>query len=81
MDEGVRLITVADEVEAEVLCGLLRTAGIRCGHRPTPEEDSLVENFGSGGPHEIRVAEDQLAEAQAVLAAEEAGADPTPSDG
>ena len=72
----MRLITVADAVEAEVLCGLLRTAGIRCGHRPTPEEDSLVDNFGSGGPHEIRVPEEQLADAQAVLAAESSEPDP-----
>jgi hypothetical protein len=70
-EEGVRLTTVADEFEAEALCGLIRSAGIRCGHRPTLETDSLVENFG-GGPHEILVPHEDLADAQAVLAAESA---------
>ena len=41
MDEGVQLTTVASEVEAEMVCGLLRAAGIECGHRVTEETDSL----------------------------------------
>jgi Putative prokaryotic signal transducing protein len=68
VDEAVRLTTVSDELEAETLCGLLRSAGIRCGHRPTEEADSPLEGFGSGGRHEILVPESELELAEAVLA-------------
>ena len=68
MDEGVRLTTVSDEIEAETLCEFVRSAGIGCGHRPTDETDSLVEGFGSGGPHEILVRESDLESARALLA-------------
>jgi Putative prokaryotic signal transducing protein len=67
VDEGVRLTVVGDEMEAEALCGLLRSAGIRCGHRPTTETDSLVDNFGSGGPHEVLVLESDLETARELL--------------
>jgi hypothetical protein len=33
--DTVRLTMVADEGEAEVVCGLLRSEGIRCFHRST----------------------------------------------
>ena len=49
MDEGVRLTTVSGEMEAETLCGLLRSAGIECGHRVTEETDSLLEGIASDG--------------------------------
>jgi hypothetical protein len=68
VDEAVRVTTVSDEIEAETLCGLLRSAGIRCGHRPTAETDSLLEGFGPGGPHEILVPGSELENARAVLA-------------
>jgi hypothetical protein len=32
---AVRLTDVADEMEAEALCGLLRAHGIRCSYRKT----------------------------------------------
>ena len=59
--------TVNDETEAEVVCGLLRSAGIECGHRATDEEDSLLENFGRG-PREILVGEADVEAARALLA-------------
>ena len=72
MEAGVPVTTVNDETEAEVVCGLLRSAGIECGHRPTEEDDSLLENFG-GGPREILVPEADLEAARAVLAEGDAG--------
>jgi len=79
VDEGVRLTVVPGELDAEALCGLLRSAGIRCGYRPTDETDSLVENFvGSGGPQEVRVAEEDLEAARELLADAEANAEAEP---
>jgi hypothetical protein len=37
---GAPAATVCNEVEAEVICGLLRSAGIECAHRLTDETDS-----------------------------------------
>jgi hypothetical protein len=74
VEEGVPVATVNDEVEAEVVCGLLRSAGIECGYRVTEETDSLLENFG-GGPREILVHEADADAARQLLA----GADPGPA--
>jgi hypothetical protein len=67
MDEGVRLTTVPSEVEAEIVCGLLRSAGIECGHRVTAETDSLLEAFSADGPREILVHKSDLGAARALL--------------
>jgi hypothetical protein len=71
VDESVRLTTVSDEMEAEVVCGLLRSAGIECGYRPTEEDDSAFEGFSSGGRQEILVSKAELEDAQAVIAGAE----------
>jgi Putative prokaryotic signal transducing protein len=68
MDEPVRLTVVSDELEAEALCGLLRSAGIACGYRPTEEEDSPFEGFSSEGRQEILVDQADLEDATALLA-------------
>ena len=68
MDEGVRLTKVPGEAEAEVLCGLLRSEGIECGHRPTVEDDSAFEGFGGeGGEREILVRESDLERARELI--------------
>ena len=67
MEDGVPVKRVSGEVEAELVCGLLRSAGIECGHRVTEEIDSPLEGFG-GGPHEVYVHEDDLAAARELLA-------------
>ena len=36
---------VADATEADIACGLLRSAGIECGHRETDAIDSTLEDF------------------------------------
>jgi hypothetical protein len=67
-DQGVPVTTVSDEVEAEVVCGLLRSAGIECGHRITDEMDSPLHGIASDGPREILVHEPDLETARALLA-------------
>jgi hypothetical protein len=74
----VRLTVVANEPEAELVCGLLRQSGIRCMHRIT----DLA--FGSGGelpasgagPREVLVRPDDLATATELLATATSGDEP-----
>jgi hypothetical protein len=68
MDEGAVVSTVSDEIEAEVVCGLLRSAGIECGHRVTEATDSAFEGIAFDGPREILVHQADLEAARAVLA-------------
>ena len=67
-DEGVVVTTVSDEVEADLVCGLLRADGIECGHRVTEEVDSRFDGIASDGPREILVHEADLDRARAILA-------------
>jgi uncharacterized membrane protein len=66
-DNGVPLTTVPSEVEAEMVCGLLRTAGIQCGHRVTEETDSVLDGFLPDGPRVILVHDSDLPAARALL--------------
>jgi hypothetical protein len=66
-DEVVVVKTVADENEAEIACGLLRSAGIECGHRETDAIDSTLEDFAPIGPREILVHPRDLEDARALL--------------
>jgi Putative prokaryotic signal transducing protein len=68
MDQGVVLTVVSDEIEADIVCGLLRSAGLECGHRVTEAVDSILEGIASDGPREILVHEADLAAAQQILA-------------
>lgn len=62
---------VTSESEAEVVCGLLRSAGIDCAHRDTEPIESSLEDFIPSGPQEILVRESDLAAAKELLAAQE----------
>ena len=66
--DGVPFATVSDEVEAEVVCGLLRSAGIECAHRLTDETDSPLHGIASDGPREILVHATDLETARQLLA-------------
>jgi hypothetical protein len=68
-DDTVVLTVVSTEPAAEVVCGLLRSAGIECGHRDTDAIDSSVEDFIASGPQEILVRESDLEAAKELLAA------------
>jgi hypothetical protein len=68
VDEEVAVVkVVADENEAELVCGLLRSAGIECGYRDTEAIDSPLEDFTAAGPREIIVHPADLEAARALL--------------
>jgi hypothetical protein len=64
---------VSGESEAEVVCGLLRSAGINCAYRDTEAIDSPLEDFMAAGAREILVSPADLEAAKELLAAPEAG--------
>ena len=67
-DEAVVVKVVADEQEAEIVCGFLRSAGLECGYRETEAFDSPLQAFTASGPREILVHVSNLEAARAVLA-------------
>ena len=67
-EEAVVVTVVSGETEAEVVCGLLRSAGIKCAHRDTDAIDSPLEDFMAAGSQEILVREHDLEDAKQLLA-------------
>ena len=67
-DESVVLTVVSDEPEADIVCGLLRSAGIDCAYRDTEAIDSSLEEFTAAGPREILVHPADLDAARELLA-------------
>jgi hypothetical protein len=67
-DDPVVLTVVSGESEAEVVCGLLRSAGIKCAHRDTDAIDSSLEDFMAAGSQEILVSGPDLEAAKQLLA-------------
>jgi Putative prokaryotic signal transducing protein len=66
--ESVVLTVVSDGPEADVVCGLLRSAGIDCAYRDTEAIESSLEEFTAAGPREILVRESDFEAARALLA-------------
>ena len=66
--ENVVVTVVSGEPEAEVVCGLLRSAGIECAYRDTQAIDSPLEDFTAAGPREIIVRAADLEAAKELLA-------------
>lgn len=64
------LTVVGDEMEAEALCGLLRTNGIKCNYRRT-DMSAGAGTYGGGfamaGPTEVLVDETDLDAARKLL--------------
>lgn len=65
---AVRLTVVASEGEAEVVCGMLRAAGIRSGYRATDTTGAVGAARMFGGWREIVVDEADLDRARELLA-------------
>jgi hypothetical protein len=65
--ESVVLTVVSGEAEAEVVCGLLRSAGFVCGYRDTSAIDSPLEDFMAAGQREILVRPEDLEATRALL--------------
>ena len=67
MEDAVVVKVVADEGEAEIACGLLRSSGIECDYRDTEAIESPLEDFTAAGPREILVHTADLEAARALL--------------
>jgi len=63
----LRLTVVSNEIEAEVVCGILRENGIGCSYRATDTAAAGKEGVGMGGPTEIVVNEADLEAARKLL--------------
>jgi hypothetical protein len=70
--DAVVVKVVSGQSEAEVVCGLLRSAGIECGYRDTEAIDSPLEDFMAAGSREILVHESDLEAAKELIAGAEA---------
>jgi hypothetical protein len=66
-DDAVVVKVVSSQSEAEVVCGLLRSAGIECAHRDTDAIDSPLEDFIAAGAQEILVHGSDLEAAKELL--------------
>jgi hypothetical protein len=65
-EELVVVEVAGSQPEAEMLCSLLRSAGIACMPRPTNRGAGAGEGWAIGGPHEIMV-KSKDAEARQIL--------------
>lgn len=67
---AVTLTVVGDEMEAEAVCGLLRTNGIKCAYRRS-DMSAGAGTYGGGsaiaGPTEVLVDEVDVAAARKLL--------------
>jgi hypothetical protein len=68
--DAVVVKVVSGEAEADIACGLLRSAGIECSYRDTEAIDSPFEDFIEAGPREILVRPSDLEEAKELLRAQ-----------
>jgi hypothetical protein len=64
----VVLTVVSGEPEAEVVCGLLRSAGIECAYRDTQAIETSLEDFMPAGAREILVRDSDMEAAKELLA-------------
>ena len=63
----MRLMVVGNSMEAETICGLLRTEGIACDHRQTDMGAGAGDAVGDSGPREVLVAQDDLERARQLV--------------
>ena len=67
MDELVVVEVVSTEPEAELLCSLLRTEGIKCTYRQSNYGAGASDGMPVGGPQEVIVRAEDLTTAREVL--------------
>lgn len=68
--DAVTLTVVRDEMEAEMLCGLLRSNGIECTYRKSNTAAAISSEsggFAMAGPTEVLVHEPDLDAARRLL--------------
>lgn len=68
MDDLVAVEVVPTVIEANLVCGILRDAGIECYDRATNFAVGALDGLTSGGPREIVVRGEDAEEARTVLA-------------
>ena len=61
------LTIVQNELEAEMLCGMLRTSGIACSYTRTNIGAALMGALATGGQIEVLVDEHDLTEARKLI--------------
>jgi Putative prokaryotic signal transducing protein len=66
-NEWVAVEVVSSEPEAELLCSLLRSAGIECLPRLTNQGAGAGDGLGMTGAHEILVSSQDAQDARDVL--------------
>jgi hypothetical protein len=66
-DELVVVEVAGNEPEAELLCSLLRSAGIACLSRLTSRGAGAGDGLGIAGPHEIMVKSQDAEAAREIL--------------
>jgi hypothetical protein len=67
MTDLVVVDVVSTEAEAEIVCGLLRTAGVECSYRQTNFGAGASDGLMNAGPKEIVVfAEDEATAREAL---------------
>jgi hypothetical protein len=66
-DELVVVEVAGHLAEAEMLCSLLRSAGIACMPRLTSRGAGVGDGLGIGGPHEIMVRSKDAQAARKIL--------------
>ena len=69
MNDLVTVETVGTEFEADIVCGVLRDAGIRCTHEATPMGAATLDGMPGGGPRSVLVRPEDVAQAREVLRA------------
>jgi hypothetical protein len=67
VDELAVVEVVRTEPEAELLCSLLRSAGIQCASRQTNLGAGAADGLSGVGPYEIIVRSEELSPAREVL--------------
>jgi hypothetical protein len=69
----VSLTVVSNDLEAEMLCGMLQANGISCSYRKVGPAANLgtFAMVGQAGPTEVLVAEGQLERARELLSADQ----------
>jgi hypothetical protein len=68
---GTLLTTVGSRTEAEILCGMLRTNGIKCGYALSDSAGGIAMLSGgvsNVGPVDVFVEDEKLEEALKLLA-------------
>ena len=67
MDDLVVLEAVPSETEAELICSILRNAGIHCLQRQTSFSAGMTDGLPVGGPREIVVRGEDAGKARETL--------------